>query len=270
MSEGSFTNPTIARFDSLAAFMEDFRARGAKIANKPDWTGETREEVRSSVENGNVSAVPKAEALLDKVSADLALSGLAPRWGRSVVGAFPDVPAFLGGAPECMLRRSPDRGPLGAINVYYSPITAAVTTPEESFRYGVTVLAAVMALSRVRPVNVYYFTPLGIGDHVIRLRTDPMVLSESAYILTSAGFYRSVSYEYAHGFGWEGSWGAWVCSSVSRGPGQKLPREEKIAHMKKILGLGEDDVLVPPVDPKTMREMSDPVAWVNGLLAKYR
>lgn len=270
MAEGSLDAPKIERFESVAAFMDAFRASGATIANKPDWTGETAAQIRASLANGNTDAVPKAEAVLDKINARLDLSGIAPRWGRSVVGAFPDVPAFLAGAPESMIRREPGESPRGAISVYYSPVAAAKTSHETWHANGITVLAAIMALSRVRPVNAYCFTPYGIGDHVIRLRTDPMVLSESAYILTSPGFFRAVSYEYAATFGWGGGWGNWSCSKTGGSSAGGWSRERKTAHMKKILGMGEDDILIPALDPAAMAEISDPVTWINGLLDKYR
>lgn len=267
---GSFTAPAIARYESVSAFMDDFRARGATVRENSDWSGETPAEILDSLANGDTKAVPAAEAVLDKINARLDLSGIAPRWGRTVVGAFPDVPAFLGGAPECMIRREPGSAPRGAINVYYCPMTSGSTAHERSFTYGVSVLAAVMALSRVRPVNVYYYTVCGIGDHVIRLRTDPMVLSEAAYILTSTAFYRSVSYSYAENLGWDGAWGNWACVGVSNSEGRNLPREKKIAHMKGILGLGDDDIIIPAMDVESIRAMGDPVKWINGLLDKYR
>jgi len=268
LGSGSYDNPKIERFPSVASFMEAFHASGAKISDRQSWTGETRAQVENSLANGNTDSVAKAEAILATIDANVNTRGLTRRWANDVVGAFPNVPAYLAGQPESMRRmdRQQRRSRRSAVRVYYSPVSSQSISHEQNFRRGVVVLAAVMALQRVRPVEVYYFTVLGLGDHVIKLRTDPMVLSESAYVLTSGGVCRSTSYPYAHAVSeWRGDWGRWSGQYE-----REMSREAKIEHMKTVLGLGEDDILLPAVHMRDQDILDNPVAWINGLLDKYR
>jgi hypothetical protein len=261
----NMTPDKFARFGSPGEFLDELKSRRVRVDHNSGWSGETEQELEERSRNGYTGAVPEAEKLLAGIDASLNMHGLTPRWNRAPVGAFPCVPSYLANDPDSMLRIDRVVAPRGEINVYYCPMTSSGVYHEESFRRGVVVLAAIMALSRVRPVNAYYVTCMGLGDHIIKLRTNPMVLSESAYVLTSCAFYRTWAYSWGHDTaGWDGGWGAWS------GQYTRDEADAKVAHMKTCLGLGDEDVMIPGMHLYDLGIMRDPVKWINGLLDRYR
>jgi len=268
--EGSFKNPSFDRFDSVADFMGAVRDHEVDIRDKESWTGETRDQVTERIDNGYTGAVADADRVLSSIDCDINTMGLAPQWGLAPVGVAPNVGAFLAGSPDCMYHKSYSaRQNNGEINLYYCPIASAGISHEDSFRRGVVVLSAVIALSRVRPVNCYYFTCMGKGDHIVKIRTNPLVLSEAAYMLTSTAVWRAISLQYASKTaGWKYDWGKWSCTGGKYGQG--MTEQEKVDHMKQCLGLGEDDILIPGHHLDRNDITANPAAWVNGLLDKYR
>jgi hypothetical protein len=266
-SEGARDNPKFDRFESLAEFWQACKDKGIHPSDNARWCGESRAEIVDRIENGHTGAVPKAEKILDDIDNEIDMAGIRNVWGRSVVGPFPDVPAFLSNEPMCMYQKQPQEDKRSEINVYYSPVGSASIPHEELFKRGVAVLAAVMALSRVRPVNVHLLTVYGKGDHIIKLRTNPMILSEAAYALTSQGIMRGLSFEYAKQlYEWKGRWGRWTMKEE-----WSKNEDEKIAHMRKVLNLTEDDILISAVHSQEAEKIfANPVAWINRLLDKYR
>jgi hypothetical protein len=126
----------------------------------------------------------------------------------------------------------------------------------------------VLLASRTRAVELYLYSDWaefddGAGDTVLLLKlpTRPMMLSETAWALTSPALMRNIGFDY---LGYKVRtipsrfpWGAATVADNRRGgPAQR-----------RLLGLEPQDVLIGPVylgDPMT----SDPVGFVNRELAK--
>ena len=266
------TTPPTARFrmfNSVQEFVDtcaaETTARVRREYSSEDtrrWTGHTWQEAHDIAKAGDIGAVPKAEEMLDKIDAEIDTSGLTPRWEDSVVGAFANVPAYLAGAPESMRNKRDSHTNKGEVNVYYSSVTSADIKKEMSYDRGITMLALVMALQRVRAVNLYYFTTLGKAyDHVVKVQTNPMVMSEAAHVLTSTSFYRNLSYGMATTKGWKGGWARWS----SYGNDKVI-----VDTLKRTLDLADDDVVIPTMHRRNTGMMADPVKYINGHLDRYR
>lgn len=264
--------PKFERFDSVADFAAACRSAGVNDnehsgsggGGDSSWAGETLNQAYDYAENGNPALVAKAESVLDKIDSELDTSGLSPAWRNSVVGAFPNVPAYLANDPESMrhLHRNTENTN-GEVNVYYAPNCSSSISNLESRKRGVTVLALVMALARVRPVNAYFFSTLGTKDQLVRIQTNPMVLSEAANALAATGFYRQLSYGYAHTGGWPGRWARWFDYGNPRAC---------IPLVKKALNLTDEDLVIPPMTQREWKAggLKDPVEYINAQLDKYR
>lgn len=254
-------------FESLESFLECMPLDLCEANHEGGyWTAETWSEFNERIHDGYTGAVPDAEKLLAEIDANIDTTGLIDHWQDSVVGAFPNVPAFLAGSPECMRSftgNSRNTGKKSPIKVVYSPIVSASTDAETIKKRGIVVLALVMALSRVRPVELEVVTCLGNMDSRIRLKSAPLMLSETAYVLTNPTWFRSLAYTFAHASAaWDGGWGAW-----SGGGSQS---DEGVAHMRKCLGLQDDDLFISPLHCNDNELMDNPVKYINGVLDQYR
>jgi hypothetical protein len=255
-------------FDSVSDFLdvvdkETKHDSQGKDRQASSWTADKSwKETFKLSRTGDLSAVDDANAILEKVDASVVSSGLRPQWVSAPCGAFPNVPAYLANAPESMFRKENERGVKKSVNIYYVPAVSASIEHTEIFKRGVTVLALAMQLSRICSVNIYFATCYGTQDHIIRLAT-PMVLSESAHVLTSTAFLRNLSYGLAHAHGWFGSWARWHKNNDA---------DHNIKEIKKRLELSDDDIVIPPMHKEEWDsgQLNDPVKYINEMLEKYK
>jgi hypothetical protein len=170
---------------------------------KDKWTGgESINQTYYFAQYGNKSLVPEAEKLISKIETQISI----PRklWTRNVAGSFCAVPDHLAGRPTAMRRLIHESSEHTPINIYVRPNSSANITAEQLQKRGIAILALVMALARLRPINLNYCF---LGDSkndafhtclIARIETAPLNLAQACYVLTSAGFYRTLSFSLAH------------------------------------------------------------------------
>lgn len=200
-------------FENVQALADAAAKEGRTQYGPSDsWAGGSREDAQKWAREGNTSAVPAAEEIVSRINAKIDTHGLRPQWTTSVTGAFPNVPAYLANSPETMfaMHNRNDRGSRTPVRVVYAPVCSASISVKNWEKRGAHVLALVIALSRVRPVDLTMITCYGHGDHVIHVPTRPMVMSEAAYVIAKTACYRRLSYDYADGHGWHGDWAPWI------------------------------------------------------------
>lgn len=234
-----------------------------------EWLGnESRLHYFTKARTGDVSKVADAEKLLDKIEVQLHLESSI--WQNDVVGAYPDVPAFLANEPECMRRRvvtEDDRSPL---RVWVDVSSSGGISWEQLLPRGIAALALVMQLIRSgRAVELWTFISVhgrinGQSAICVKMNTTPIDVASVAYCLTSQGYARGLCYGAARQFnGFAGSWGKnYVhCGSLA----------ERIAGARKTLqGLtAPQDIILPAPFYDDMRNKGeaglifrDPVKWV--------
>jgi hypothetical protein len=260
----------IRHYGSIAALAADYRSKGKSTGysgNANSWYGgESLEDTLRFAASGDTRLVPKAEAVLS--SLDTVIETPRRAWHRSPSGAFCIVPDVLAGLPTPMRRQIhvPDER---------APITILITTTSSAgisaailASRGTTILALVMALTRVRPVSLRIMSLLdghrdGTGETVVtaEINTTPLDLASACYVLTSAGFDRHVLHGLSkklNDFG-----GGWP-----RGFKYDAP-EKYLADIGPRMGFDPSHTLV--IAPAQLNDvlLIDPVAWVNAQVARF-
>lgn len=258
----------IRQYDSIAAIRDIYlRATTRSPDGDLSWYGnETREDVLRYSAEGNFSLVPEAEALLAELNTDISV----PRreWERAPAGAFCAVPDVLAGLPTPMRRMRHTLNDVAPITILATTTSSASITATQLRRRGTTILALVMALTRIRPVTLYQLTVVDgnrdkSGETVItaRINTAPLDLATACYVLTSAGFARRITYDVARTIndftgGWPrgyrlGSSGKYFTALVPR------------------LGLLPENTLIIPSAEQGDSLLRNPVEWVNMQVARF-
>ena len=189
-------------FDSFSEFADACERQansGGAFPYRDDsdeWYGGTTEQALAFARNGDMAAVAEAERLVEKIDAEIDSDGMRPMWQPSVVGSFPLVPAYLAGTPEAMIARTDVPDPRGDLEVWVELGCPACVTTEQMRRRGVCVLAAVMALSRIRNVRVVCFTGYHNANMAIRLQY-PMDVSEVCGVLCQPCVKRRLTHGYS-------------------------------------------------------------------------
>lgn len=262
-------------YPSLSAFARDCDALPDHIQQRfsdAAWTGESFADSLQTIQRGGDERnVTEAQALIDQIQAELP-ECTTRQWSTDIAGAFPCVPAFLSGDPECMFTLADCESPSAPVRIFIASTSSATVSHQTLLKRGAAALALVLLASRSRPVELYSYAHSGFyhgkrkgnrGDAVIvqRLASHPVMLSEVTYILTSAGYARNLTYGVlayrTNGIDNGLKWGdATVRDNHQAGPATRA-----------LLGLNDSDVLIGPAhahDPL----VNDPVGFVRRELEK--
>lgn len=254
----------VKRFESMAQFVAGL---SGKTLNGTGGTkfegGETLEQSKRLASQGWPHIVDDA----NKIIADIEASGLIargqPTYVNDVAGAFPNVPAYLAGSPECMFRRGRSEllGEQSPLSVYLDVSVSWDITAEQLKRRGIAILALVLILSERRPVELNLYSSLGSRAErsaqipIVRIETQPLDISSATYALASAGFLRNLCFAFGTPHGFDGAW-AWATP-----PTEKKHQDD----IRRVLGASEQDLVIYGAysrDP----HIADPIKWLHSQL----
>ena len=206
----------IVHFDSAADLLRAYRKhncqRHVNYSGAAWYNNESEADTLRMTEVGDTRLVPEAELLLSKLDSVIETPRLA--WERSPAGAFCSVPDVLAGLPTPMRRQVLVRDDRAPITIFVMTSSSGGVSSEVLSKRGVVILALVMALTRVRPVELYQMAAGdgnrdGTGETILtcKINTSPLDLATACYILTSSGFTRRLCYTLqgklnAYGGGW--------------------------------------------------------------------
>lgn len=258
---------TVDRWESPAEFakMADASLQGGRQDWRDGWSGSSRAQALNDCVNGDLSLVPEAESLLAKIL--LAVDTPLTQWEPSVAGAFPCVPDYLLGRPDSMRRRETRDSALGPIKIYFDLTSSGGIGADDLKQRGIAFLALAMALSNVRPTEIWACVALGGGKSAIcaiRIPTAPLDVATAAAAFTNGAVARCFGYEWLREK--RGAGGQWLETIMPVGEsGQK----EYAAAMRRGLGADPGDIVIPPVYLTDEKAIADPVGFVQGALDKY-
>ena len=235
--------------------------------NLKEWTGETFRESIDFALYGNTALVAEAERLLDRLQTNLEVR--RRQWGSAVAGAFPCVPYYLIGHPESMRRLDDVSSDSAPLRIYVCTSSTMSVDWRHLQQRGIAILAATMALSQTRPVELWTFTSFaGDGEHgeynlMVPINASPLCLSEACVALCSVGYDRNLAM--ALGYARDTYDGGWA-GSVGRHLHDERASTEAC---RRLLGAEPDDLVIPMSSSAFTQITADPVAWVQTILNQY-
>lgn len=226
------------------------------------WYGGTSEELVRKATIGDNSLVAESDRFLDQLEGQVPLSR---GWKNvdDVVGAIPNIPAYLAGHPQHMRRRqrmAKDNAPLA---IYMDLTSSAMIEAKHLQKRGIVLLALARMLIEHRPVELWVGTSKGrsgySGTVAWRIDTAPLDLARSAYHIGAAAMARGFGYgmdDTLHRTG-----GHWPFGQYNQNPANAEAR------LRSVIDWG-DLLYIPPIhlsDPLTTK----PVEWLKRTMAKY-
>lgn len=234
-----------------------------KFNSSSSWIGDSVPEIVRKAEIGDNDLVAESEIFLSQLEDQVPMS----RGWRNiddVVGAVPNVPAFLAGHPQCMRRRQRVARDSAPIAIFMDLTSSGDIRARDVQRRGTVLLALVRLLVEHRPVELWCGASLdsdgnGAGTVAWRIDTTPLDLARAAYHIGATAMSRGFGYGMIrHVFG---SSSRWPFGSFG------LHVETAPDRLRPVLDVGEL-LYVPPIysdDPMT----ADPVGWIRRNLAEY-
>ncbi len=199
--------------------------------------------------------------MLEKMEASL--ESTAGEWVPSPIGAYPIVPDFLVGLPDCMRRRVEVVSDAAPISVYVDIGSSACFSADVLLKRGIAILALVLKLQAVRSVNLILLDENGgrYGNddmvYAIQIDSKPLDLGTACYALTDVSLSRRLTFGLAHQqVAYTGAWPA------NYNGGNDL----WVEFVRGLLGMAPHDIYVKAAymgDPL----IESPIDWVNQQVA---
>lgn len=250
-------------FDSPGAFARAVKDRGLNARTSDHvWACGSFEDSMRFLQEGDTSKVEAAQRLMERIT--YAIPSIGPEWQMAPAGAFPVVPAFLSGRPDCMRRKVHVLRETAPIRVYVNLMSSAMIDPETLEKRGPVFLALVMAMARVRSVELYGVlagaTRGGrhqnvIGGRVTIIRVDPYNVAAVCGLMACPATVRQAGH-------------AWQVEA--QGLANSVPSWRDAKGVQERIGVTPDDLYVHRLD--TMEEaefLTSPEKWVAAQVAAH-
>lgn len=272
------------RFDSLTEMVRWIRANSAESHNmtqtKLKFYGRTTgEQALHFAQFGNDKNVAEAQRLMDQFSAELALTAYADE--PTVAGCYPVVAEFLAGEPECMRLPQEVNADSAPLSVFVELTCSATIEPAAMRTRGVAILAAIMALSAVRPITLEVGCVMGAsrrasglnGERVslvsVMLDTAPLDLATAAWMLSDVAAARRLIYGAAHVLhDFNGQWPEFFGAEYGA-----VESEAHCARVRELLDLPGDTLYIPAVcnygNGNATSVFANPLKWCEGIVQQF-
>ena len=220
-------------------------------------------EAKKAVHLGVPENIEEAEKNVSELD-QFECSTFHQQWQANVAGAFPIVPASISGSPFAMNQKVDVMSEQAPINIYASCCASGVVTKEELRKRGNAILALVMKLSAVRPVNLYVMAELDGFKHqnggsaipCVKINTAPLDLPSASFCLSEDSFLRGLIFERCYREGYEGLW------AYSGNPSNSSWQER----IKEELGATSPNDLYIRGAYATDKSINEPMEWLKDRL----
>jgi hypothetical protein len=147
-------------FMSAGEIPEAYAKHGHLISNFGTGAATRGRPFKQKIVTGDTALVAEADKFLSQIEDQMPVS----RGWRNiddVVGAVPNVPAFLAGHPQCMRRRAHVAKDTAPLAIYMDLTSSGGISAEKVERRGVVLLALARLLVEHRPVELWVGAALG-------------------------------------------------------------------------------------------------------------
>lgn len=228
----------------------------------------------STLRAGNTDRLDDAKRIMDKLDVEGLISNNMPILQSSIAGMVPNIPNAISGHPETMFSRGYIESPnlTTPLNVYVETTVSAGVSRQELTNRGVAILAFVLAMEVIRPVELYIALPHshsrkpGVYCPVIKIASRPMDLGRAVWMLTSPCFARRLFHSAINHLSecgrqcLVGPW-AWNSSPMAK---------DYETNFRKLLDMQPEDVLLKGGYLYDTLMLTNPVQWVKNMIAKHR
>ena len=248
-------------YNSLGDFAREAQKHNPNRVMEDACNGVTFPQAIEKAILGDDRLAAKANKLLDQLNVDMPATKVW-RKKRSPFGGSVNFGDWLAGSPEPMRRRVKTDVDTAPLKIVVGVSCSSGITADQMERRGIVILALVLKLQEVRPLDLYLLTEDQARNddflyHLIKLETNPLALGTATFGLCSATIERHLSYtiisaQQGRGPAWPADYGT---------PGYDQRRRDR-------LGLTPEDLVIREaflLDPL----IHEPMEWLKDQLEKF-
>lgn len=259
----------VKHFDTVSEVLA--ATKGASFSG--GWYGNvTSTQAREYSLSGYASLMTKAEEIFDKVS-EAAISLPAMVHTPDVWGQRLNMGEWLAGSPTCFRRKKRSTQEISPMKILVCTTCSAGVDADAMIARGAAILAFLMKLQTIRPVDLYLSSELGNSSRghsclaTVRIESRPLNLASASFVIGHVGFSRGFLYQYAREN--QKSGGNWPSSDDCMFSHSSGASSRYITQLASHLDFNpETDMYIPSL--RLHDELvNSPVEWINKQLAKY-
>lgn len=214
-----------------------------------------------AVEYGRVgfdAIMPRVQTILSKIDDTVELPDIRGyAWMPNTTGAYVSVPAYLSSAPNPMRNRRKVIKETAPIKIYVTSLFPAWCSVEQLLTRYSAILAYLMLIESVRPVDLYLVGSMRLEGQeingripVIHMPSKPIQLSLAAFTMHPS-FVRQLVFTYGE--------------ARMKVPSYIPLLRHREDDIMAALNLDAEDIYLPMVDREDIL-MTEPEAWVKGMI----
>ena len=253
---------TVVWFDgpeNYAGYLKDIPARFHDNFSS-SFAGGTFDQALNKLIHGDTHGLAKAQSIIDQMQDQQIFSLMSQSIVSDVVGFMPNVPNALMGAPKDMynIAQVEDETLVSPIKVFVETTVSGGLTHDELINRGVAIIAFVLAMNMVRPVELYVAS-FGRTESstengaIVRIPTSPIDLDRAVYMLAGVGYCRQLMF-------------TTVCYQSNWPDSHGIPFAR---NCRDICKCEPHDVLIEGGHLNDKLMLRDPIAWVKQMIEKH-
>lgn len=265
------TNTITKWFDSPEAYLEYLRDMPSALyqPNAGSWGGGDWDQVINKLITGDTTCLAQAQKIIDQMQDQQIFSTSMLALKNDVVGFIPNVGNALMGVPDDMynIAYNEDESITSPIRIFVETTVSAGVGHKELVNRGVAILAFVLAMNVIRPIEIYAVSAGRASKNTIivtKIISAPMDLARATWMLTSEGYARMIAFaamckacdqdHYSY-IGWN-----WNSSPTEK---------DYITKMRLELDCQPTDILMAGGYLFDKLMLNDPIAWVKQMIEKH-
>lgn len=230
--------------------------KGYEYYDKSWFGNQTYQQIIERANHGDDSLVAEAEKLIAQLDADIELEHR--EWLASPHGAYPVVPEAIAGSPTPMRHQTRVPAENQPIGIWIDLTSSAGVSYDLIRKRGIVVLALLLKLQQIRAIDLHcccIFPDDQNGGTFVDLimPTRPLQLGVICHVLTCVGFARHVMYG--------------AMQKLNKSRLLRVTREDK--EFRAVGSIPDNDVTIVGSHLYDVQELSNSLAWVQGMVNKY-
>jgi hypothetical protein len=268
-------NTNFKRFDSPEEYADYLSAIPSYLVPtySQSFGGDSFSSGLATLRGGDTSRLAQAQEIMSKLDVDHPMSLNIRVLEACVAGFVPNVPAAISGHPQSMFRRGFVESPSvnSPLSVHVETTVSAGLSQDQLISRGVCILAFVLAMEMIRPVDLYianhhsHSKKPGVYGYLVKIASRPMDMGRAVWMLTNPTMARRLFHTTINDLSGakqqcgHGPW-SWDLSPSS----EKYQRRTR-----EFFQLQPEDVFMYGGHITDNLMLTDPVAWVKQMIEKH-
>ncbi len=238
--------------------------------DRSGWGGGGWDASTHNLLNGSTQRLEQAEKLIEDMNDHQVFTTGMPYYAPAVVGAFPNVPAYIIGEPLDMYAKKdfPSESNTSPLIVWVETVVSGGRSLSELNARGVCALAFAMAMNKVRPTQVYAVSALGGHSSYttsvisVRIESTPLDLGRAVFMLTDEAYARNLNFAASNTLMGNQSTGNWAWGGYPTS-------DEYQQCVRAAVEAEKQDVYIPGGHLTDSLMLRNPIKWVKNMIAKH-